>query len=249
MELNSSTFILEIINFLVLVWILKRFFYKPILEVIARRKAGIEATLSKAEHLQNSAENLQQQYEVRLAEWEQEKQAAQQSLSDDIRQERERQLALLRSELEAEREKEEVLITRKLDSEREKLTETALTQGAQFASRLLSVLSGPDLERRLVERLLKELETLPAEQADQLRASNGSPNNASVIVTSAYPLDESNCQAIEQACSKYLTLSGQFLYRQDADLIAGLRINIGSWVLATNLQDELKGFIGFEHER
>ena len=43
MELSWSTFFLEIINFLVLVWILKRFLYKPVMDVIARRREGIEA--------------------------------------------------------------------------------------------------------------------------------------------------------------------------------------------------------------
>ena len=48
MEMDWSTFILEIINFLILVWILKRFLYRPILEVIARRREGVEKTLSEA---------------------------------------------------------------------------------------------------------------------------------------------------------------------------------------------------------
>ena len=77
MELNSSTFILEIINFLILVWILKRFFYKPVLDIIARRKADIEETVAKAQTLQSNAENLEHQYESRLADWEKEIQAAQ----------------------------------------------------------------------------------------------------------------------------------------------------------------------------
>ena len=53
MELNWSTFILEIINFLVLIWILKRFLYKPVLDVIARRRAGIEKTLSDAREMRH----------------------------------------------------------------------------------------------------------------------------------------------------------------------------------------------------
>ena len=39
MELSWPTFFLEIVNFLVLVWILKRFLYKPILQAIEQRKA------------------------------------------------------------------------------------------------------------------------------------------------------------------------------------------------------------------
>jgi F-type H+-transporting ATPase subunit b len=67
MELNWSTFVLEIINFLVLVWILQRLLYKPVLAVIARRRAGIEKTLADAKHLQAEAERLKAQYESRLA--------------------------------------------------------------------------------------------------------------------------------------------------------------------------------------
>ena len=58
MELNWSTFLLEIINFLVLVWILKRFLYQPVLDVIARRRKAIEAQLAEALRLQDEAESL-----------------------------------------------------------------------------------------------------------------------------------------------------------------------------------------------
>ena len=37
MQLDWTTFILEIVNFLVLLWILKRFFFRPVREAIARR--------------------------------------------------------------------------------------------------------------------------------------------------------------------------------------------------------------------
>ena len=48
MELTWSTFILEIINFLILVWILKRFLYKPVMDAIAKRRASIEQSMQDA---------------------------------------------------------------------------------------------------------------------------------------------------------------------------------------------------------
>lgn len=246
MELNSSTFILEIINFLILVWILKRFFYKPVLDVIARRKADIEETVANAQTIQNNAEALEQQYASRLIDWEREKQAAQRTLADELQQQRDRQLAALQRELETEREKEEVLIQRKLENERQQIVETALLQGGQFATRLLSAVSGPELEQRLTALLLDQLKKLPADQRDRLRAVNAQALDQAII-TSAYPLDDSTRQTLEQACKKTLQVNGTFHYQQDPNLLAGLRINIGSWVLTTNLQDELKGFAQFEH--
>ena len=58
MELSWPTFFLEIINFLVLVWILKRFLYKPVLEAVAHRKAVIDKTLADANAKEAGAQAL-----------------------------------------------------------------------------------------------------------------------------------------------------------------------------------------------
>ena len=92
MELSWTTFILEIINFLVLVWILKRFFYKPVLDVIARRRAGIEKTMTDAQTLHTQAEKLQEQYEGRLADWDKERQQARESLARELETEHNRKM-------------------------------------------------------------------------------------------------------------------------------------------------------------
>jgi F-type H+-transporting ATPase subunit b len=247
LEFNSSTFILEIINFLVLVWILKRFFYKPLLDVIARRKAGIDETVAKAEELQNQAKELQQQYEQRLADWQLEKQEAQRTFDASLQKERERQVALLRAELSAEREKKKLLEQRKREHETQQIVEIALQQGAQFASQLLSAVASPEVEKQLVNLLLKQLENLPIEKLEQLRSVNAGDINATII-TSAYPLQSTTQQALKHACKASLSANGEFIYRQDPAIIAGLRINIGAWVLATNLQDELAGFVTFNND-
>jgi len=56
MEFSWTTFFLEIINFLVLVWILQRFLYKPVMKVIAQRKAHIESRLEEAKAIQTAAQ-------------------------------------------------------------------------------------------------------------------------------------------------------------------------------------------------
>ena len=73
MELSLTTFILEIVNFLVLVWILKRLFFAPVKKVIEERKAAVAKTLKDAQETKTQAEALKVQYEGRLKEWEGEK--------------------------------------------------------------------------------------------------------------------------------------------------------------------------------
>ena len=49
MEIDWFTVIAQVINFLILVWLLKRFLYKPVLNAIAEREKKIAAQLSDAE--------------------------------------------------------------------------------------------------------------------------------------------------------------------------------------------------------
>ena len=84
MELNWTTVALEIVNFLVLVWILKRFLYRPVLQVIERRRADIETTLNEAREREETAQQLREQFENRLAAWQQDKLAAREELQREL---------------------------------------------------------------------------------------------------------------------------------------------------------------------
>jgi len=247
LELNWSTFLLEIINFLILVWILKHFFYKPVLNVIARRRSSIEKTMNDAKTLHEDAEAQRAQYENRLAEWEKERQAAQSSLDKEIETERVRRMETLQTLLAAEREKARVIEQRALEASRLHAEETALTQGAQFSARLLSLAAGPELEHRLLDLLLKELSSLPPERLSTLRAAAGKTADR-ILVASAYPLDDDARLSLEHTLGSVLAVTSPFHYEQDKDLLAGLRVTMGSWVLRANLQDELKGFSELAHE-
>ena len=246
MELNWSTFLLEILNFLVLVWILKRFLYQPVLAAIARRKANIERTLQEATSLRAEAQALQHDYENRLADWEKERQKALRRLGKEIDAERTRQLTALRSTLQKQQEKAQVVAKRQREAERRQTEEAALQQSAQFATRLLSLAAGPELQRRLLRLLMKELTGRASERLDEFR-NRGNEIPAQILITSAYPLNGSERQALEQ-CLAALAPGGAFHYEQDPALLAGIRVRLGAWVLGANLQDELRAFTDFAHE-
>jgi F-type H+-transporting ATPase subunit b len=246
-ELNWSTFLLEIINFMVLVWILKRFFYKPMLGVIARRRSSIQKSLHEARALHEDADALRLQYENRLVDWEKERQAAHVSLDREIESERGQRLEALRTALDEEREKARIVEQRRLVASRLQAEETALAQGAQFSARLLSVAAGPELEQRLLDLLLKELASLTAGRLAALRAAAGKTADG-IVVTSAYPLDDDARLALERTLALALAVTTPFRYEQDRELLAGVRVTIGPWVLRANLQDELKGFSELVHE-
>lgn len=241
MELNWSTFLLEIINFLVLIWILQRFLYRPVLAVIAKRRAGIEQSLSEAQALRTSAETLQAQYESRLASWEQEQQTARAELQRDIEAERQRLLADLQTTLRQEQEKNRLLEERRLQALQRQAETEALAQASRFASLLLNRLAGPELEARLLELAIDELQHLPEERLSMLRQSCSTASGQARIST-AFVLAQPQRDTLQHTLQTLLEQPIACVFEQDPQLLSGLRITIGPWLLRANLYDELVDF-------
>lgn len=246
MELNWSTFALEILNFLVLVWILKRFLYKPVLNVIAQRRARIEQTRSESERLKSEAQSLRERYESRLADWEREREKARTQLLDEIGAERVRLQGGLRVSLEQEREKARALQERRISDLARQAEEAGIAQGGRFVARLLSRLAGPDLEARLVGLVLEDLRGLPEEQRQAIRDAC-SKVGETIRVTSAFPLDQGPREALAAGLQQLVGRAVCIEWLEDSALLAGVRISIGSWVLRANLQDELRFFAEVSH--
>lgn len=247
MELSWSTFVLEIINFLILVWILKHFFYKPVLDVIAKRRAEIDDSLNSAEALHADAEKLQKQYEGRLADWDQERQQARTALNQELDAERAKKIGRLQTELEQVREKTRVVEARHQVVAMREMEETALKQAARFASRLLAQASGAETGSNLVELVITELSRLPPERITELRNSYGQAPDTALVV-SAHRLSDNQREQLEQVLMTVISPEVKVQFEQNSELMAGVRISVGAWVLGANLRDELEGFSALAHE-
>jgi F-type H+-transporting ATPase subunit b len=246
LEINWSTFGLEIINFLVLIWILKRFIYKPVLSVIAQRRTAIENQSTEAQRLHEEAVDLKIQYQNRLSDWEQERQQARDAINQELKIEKARQLQALQEVLTQEREKAKTADERRRIENVREIEHQALRQGAEFASRLLNMAGGPELEARLILLLVEELGTLNPQQILSIQNRWGD-NPKTINVCSVYPVAGKQKQLLETALTDILGQSLPVNYSEVPELLAGLHISIGAWVLQANVRDELKGFAEFAH--
>ncbi|MDD5412651.1 MAG: F0F1 ATP synthase subunit delta [Methylobacter sp.] len=241
MEFNLSTFVLETINFLILIWILQRLFYKPILDVIDKRKQHIDQSLADAKKLHEEAVELRRLYENRQKLWMQEKKAALNALHQQIEAEKSVQMDKLHVELEQERQKTKVSLNRQQQELQQQAEKQALQNSARFAGMLLKQSAGPELEVRLITLLMDNLTTLP-EACRLCLQMLGTKKSVPIKITSAYPLTTTIQQQLAQKLASLINSPINFQYHQDKELIAGLRIDIGAWVLNANLQHELIGF-------
>lgn len=71
----NMTLIAQILNFLVLVFVLAKFAYKPVVKIMDERKNKIASDLEAAEKAKTDAESVKAEYAAKLAEAKQEAQA------------------------------------------------------------------------------------------------------------------------------------------------------------------------------
>ena len=237
MEFDWTSFALEVLNFLVLVWLLKRFFYRPVLAVIEKRQTATAKTIADAESVRREAEGLKGEYQTRLAGVDKDRAEARAGLDEEIAAERTRRLAAVEVEVDANRQRRQMLEAREASVREAALEREALTVAARFASRFLDRLAGPELEAKLVALALSELDALAPDRLDALHDPT-----VSIKVVSAYPLDAAQRTAFTQSLGR---LAGRALapeFTEDAMLKAGVCIMAGAWVLMANLRDELSFF-------
>ena len=242
MELSWTTFILEAINFLVLVWVLKRLFYVPVKRTISQRRAAVEKTLKDAESTRREAEDLKARYEGRVREWEQEKERQREEFRKELNEERARQLKIIENLVATEREKAEAQEEKQAGERRAKDEKEAMKHAMEFTSRLLSALASPDLEGKIVEIVREHICCAATEDLPGITGLQSGDRRVPVQVRSAYSLTEPQRSSLSAALKQRLGTNLPVTFDVDRKLLAGLEIAVGSYVLRANLRDELEYF-------
>lgn len=241
MEFSGSTFILEIVNFLVLVWILKRLLYEPVRKAIEERRKAVEGLTAKAEEEKNNAQALEAKYENRLKDWEKEKESLRAGFEAEAEEIRKREEARLEADLEARREKSAAQDAARRKKEAESAEEDALRLAGKFASRILSRLSDRELEEKIVRIFVEEF---PRTDPEKIRLLHDelSREGAACEIFTAFPLGGGMKDAVSRCLQKTIGVAVKLQYLENPALIAGLHCRLGPLAFDANLRDELQFF-------
>lgn len=243
MQFDWTTFLLEVLNFLVLLWLLKRFLYRPVLEVLDARQARVRDERLRATQMLAEAQALQQQYDDRLAEWGREKQHARQQLEQELAQARAAGLEALRQSLADERQKVQARADSALAAREAALARAASDDAYRAAAAMLRRLASPALTEAIAALFREDLAALPEEERDVLRkAAAALVATSAVEIASAHPLPQQERAALAAALSQVAGRSLHIAFVEQPELLAGVRAVVGECQLHANLADELAFF-------
>ncbi|MBX0328854.1 F0F1 ATP synthase subunit delta [Oscillochloris sp. ZM17-4] len=228
----------QVINFLILVWLMKRFLYQPILNAIDTREKLIAAELANAAEKEAEALRARDEFQRKNAAFDQERAGLLSKATAEAGAEREKLIAAARQaadDLAAMRQES-------LRSEEQRLHEGVSRQTAQevfaVARKALGDLAGASLEERMGEVFTRRLRALdgPAKAglADALATAT-----APVTVRSAFDLPAGPRAAIQQALNETFAAEIPLHFATAPDLIGGIELAAGGHKVAWSIADYL----------
>lgn len=154
--INTNLLIVQIVHFIILLWLLNRLLYKPILDLFERRRARIEEGLAQAERVREEAAAERSRLEAQIAE---ERRTSGEKLRDAVARGEE---AAKRRLEEANAEAERIVAQARAEAEQSRQQALAGLQGqvADLALLAAGKVLGDGIDearhRSLIDRFLKE---------------------------------------------------------------------------------------------
>jgi F-type H+-transporting ATPase subunit b len=238
MVIGWFTVVAQAVNFLILVWLLKRFLYKPILHAIDEREKGIAAQLAEAEAKKAEAQKERDDFQHKNEALDRDRAALLKRATDEANVERQRLLDEVRKDADALRAKrKEALRTEQRHLNREIVR---WTQQEVFAitRKTLADLATTSLEERMSEAFVGRLRGLTGAAKDQLAAAlKSSPDKA--LVRSAVDLPPPQRAAIENAVKETFDAHTQVQFQTAPELVSGVELSASGQKVAWSIADYL----------
>jgi F-type H+-transporting ATPase subunit b len=228
----------QVLNFLILVWLLKRFLYKPILHAIDSREQRIAKELADADTTKTEAEKEREEFQKKNEEFDQQRDELLSKVKDEAKAVRQRLLDEARQAADALRAKRQDALKREQQSLNDEITRRTQEEVFAIARKTLTDLAGTTLEERMSEvfrRRLRELNDVAKEGLAKALKTSSDP----ALVRSAFELPSEQRASIQQAINETFSAEIQVRFETAPDVISGIELTAKGRKVAWSIVDYL----------
>lgn len=243
MQIDWITFVAEIINMLVLVWLLKRFLYAPINNIIQKRQAEINEKIESADTLHRQAESEFQALELEKNAFEKSLQNRQNDLTKELTLERKETLAKIKEQANQLKHQLQSEIKSQNTNLKLELEQFISRDFLRIAGKIITDLTGATPMERVLNLFYEKLVNLTK---TEIRNINKTIKNQNIItIYSSDTLSEKHQQDMTRFLRSYFEISSKtkIRYQVSQSLILGIEIRIQdigiNWTIK-NYLDELE---------
>jgi len=238
MLIDWFTVVAQLVNFLILVWLLKRFLYQPILKALDAREKRIAAELANADAKEAEAIAEREEYKRKNDEFDQQRASMLSKAVDDAAAERQRLLDAARKDADSLRDKQQEALRSEYQHMNEELTQRTQAEVFAIARKALADLAGESLEARMTEAFVQHMQGLNTEKKGRLAAMFKLPYQAAQV-RSAFELSPVQHTAIEEAIKETLSETASVRFEVVQNLVSGLELVVQGQKVAWSIADYL----------
>ena len=224
----------QALNFLVLVWLLKRFLYRPVLDAIDAREARIARQISDAQTVRTQAQAASDALQRKHDSFDGERAALLAQAKEDAQTERERLLDAAQQAADALTAKHRAALEDETARTQRRLVERTRREVYAIARRALADLASASVDARIADVFVERLQALDDDAKASLAPSLRAPS-ASAVVRSAFELAPAQRSAIRRAVDGAFGAGVALTFETAPELIGGIELEAGGHKLAWSI--------------
>ena len=237
MHLDWFVFFCQIVNLLILVYLLKRFLFGRIIKAIDAREAKIAAIFADAEKSREEARLAAERHGQRLQELEDRYQGMLNKAREEAEKHRKELMEKARLEVDmTERRWLETLRSERVTFLHE-LRRLAGSQIYSISRRVLKDLADLDLDERIVEILSEKIQAMDEDERQKFREASSAEGK--ITVQCAFDLPPEARRKLDEVIRRSIASSIDVEYEKSADMMSGYELRTDGHKIAWSMKDYL----------
>ena len=237
MTFNVWTFLFEVVNFLVLAFILQRVLYHPLRQAIEKRKAENESARTAAEEARKAAEATREQLDAERAETDRKRQEILRQAAEQAETEAAKKIAIAEAAAKTTRE-QAAHDAQQLRADLVTELQGELGQQAiSLAERILTQASDTSLQTQLIHHLIASIREIGDHERDQIRQQTLADGP---VLECAAPIDSALQQELLVVINALLGRVCSLKIETNPALIGGAILRLGGHVWDATIAAQLE---------
>lgn len=238
MDVNWFTVVAQLVNFLILVWLLKRFLYKPILDAVNEREKKIMDQLKDAADKKATAEQEKEEFKKKNEEFDQHKKGLMDTVVAEAATEKNQLIDAAKAEVKELISKMEEAAKAAQANENKELARNTQKQVFEITRKALSTIASLSLEEQSANTFIKHLKASKEEEKQQfIDAFKSHPD--SILVKSAFELPVKQQDEITTVVNGLLHTETKLQFKTVPGIISGIELSTNGYKVAWSFSEYL----------
>ena len=236
----------QVLNFLILVWLMKRFLYKPILNAIDSREKRIATELADADTKKTEAQKERDEFHQKNEQFDQQRAELLEKATEEAKTERQRLLEEARKAADALSAKRQVTLRNEAHNLNQAITRRTQDEVFAITRKLLADLATTDLEECMCDVFIHRLAEIDKPTKTRICEAITTTSEPA-LVRSAFELPSDQRKIIQKSINETFSVCPERSRRGDVplrfetapDLISGIELTTNGQKIAWSIADYL----------